>query len=98
MKNKTVCRKCDSTNVWFTKHIHEGKIQGKTFHYKLWCVNCGAVYNTPRTKDVYEAVKDQQWIQGKKESKRILKEWHRERKKAKKPYISIDLQKQQAMF
>jgi len=62
------CRKCQSVDVWFTKHIHNGRKQGKSFHYKLHCRTCKTQYHIQRSKEVFELVKDTPWIVGKKRS------------------------------
>lgn len=56
-----ICRECDSSNVKLSKHIGWGPRVGNVYHYKLHCEDCGVTYFTPRTKEVYEQVKDQSW-------------------------------------
>lgn len=57
-------RKCNSTNITFFKRIHEGK-KVKQFHYGVKCLNCGVSYKIPRTKEVYELVKNIPWTKSK---------------------------------
>ena len=59
------CRKCKSCNLTFTKHIGYGNKMGKVYHYKAHCSNCGLSYFVKRTKEIFEKVKDEDWIQSK---------------------------------
>ena len=49
-----------------------GPIMGKVYHYKVDCDSCGTSYNTKRTKEVYEKVKDQSWILSKNYSQQRM--------------------------
>ena len=56
-----LCRNCDSSNLKYEKWIHYGRKQGKTFHYKVICLNCGKRYHVKRSKRIYEKVKWENW-------------------------------------
>lgn len=56
------CRKCGSDKVFFTKHINWGPVAGNVYHYKLHCDSCHTKYNLERCKEIYEQVKDLDWI------------------------------------
>lgn len=60
------CRFCGSINLIFEKWVHNGKIQGTTFHYKAICHDCRKSYHIERCKEVFDAVKDQEWKTKKK--------------------------------
>lgn len=52
--------------IEFEKWIHSGPKQGQTYHYKEICRLCGYRRTIPRSKRVYEAVKDLPWHKKKK--------------------------------
>jgi hypothetical protein len=57
------CRYCGNTIKHFEKFVHNGPVQGKTYHYRAYC-ECGKSYYTKRTAEIYRAVKDQEWKHG----------------------------------
>ena len=57
------CRKCNSYNIEVNKYIHKAIKGGKdSFHYKISCRDCKSSYHTERTREIYEMVKDKQWL------------------------------------
>jgi hypothetical protein len=46
----------------YFKQIAVFKNGGKTFHYKEKCILCGKSKFVKRTKEIYELVKNKQWI------------------------------------
>lgn len=57
----TYCRKCGSGRLTFRKFLHNGPVQGTSYHYRAYCGDCRFSYHVARTKHVYEQVKDQPW-------------------------------------
>lgn len=55
------CRWCNSDNMRFEKWVHDGQIQGTTFHIKAICLNCRKSFNIPRNKEAFELTKNQGW-------------------------------------
>lgn len=55
------CRKCKSRNLKFAKLVHEGPKQGKSYHYRAWCQDCGFGYHVERCKEVFDKVRDIPW-------------------------------------
>ena len=55
------CRYCGCTSFSYKKKIQWGPSQGKTFHYQAKCKECRKIYYIPRTREVYEKVKDFKW-------------------------------------
>lgn len=61
----TICDKCGSLDLKFSKLLGLGYIG-----YKAECRDCGRKRHIARTKEVFEIVKDQQWIKSKELKKR----------------------------
>ena len=54
------CKYCNTKNLEYFKRVHQGKKQTQ-FHYLCKCLDCKKTPYVPRTKFVYEKVKDKQW-------------------------------------
>lgn len=53
--------KCEHPTFHYEKWVHNGKAQGKSFHYKEVCDLCGRRRCVPRTKELFELLKTVQW-------------------------------------
>jgi len=65
------CRKCNSDSMDYTKHINYGPKMGNVYHFKAHCLACGKSYHVSRTSQVFDKVKDKNWI---KSSSKIMQE------------------------
>lgn len=70
IKNQHACLKCGSVNVDYNKYLFYGK-NGKTYHYKLKCNDCGASRYIKRDKVAFEVVKEKKWLIPKRSFKRL---------------------------
>lgn len=55
------CRHCNSSNLEYSKTVGQGK-KVTQFHYKIRCLDCKKNYHVPRTRFIFEKVKDLPWI------------------------------------
>jgi len=62
------CKNCNSSDIEVNKWIY-GTEEKKIYHYIVTCNRCRKTYHTPRTKEVYELVKNKKWIFSKKFNK-----------------------------
>lgn len=60
-----ICDKCGSKSLSFSKLLGLGYIG-----YRAECKDCGRKRHVARTKEVFEKVKDQQWVKSKELLKR----------------------------
>ena len=67
-KSKLQRKLCSHANLRYEKWVHNGPIQGKTLHFKEICKDCGSRKNVPRTKEIFDIVKDQPWHHKKSKS------------------------------
>lgn len=59
------CRYCKSNSLFFTKHLNWGPKMGNCYHYKVHCKSCHKSYNVERCKEIFDKIKDKNWIYSK---------------------------------
>jgi C4-type Zn-finger protein len=59
------CRECGSEDLKYSKHMGYGPVMGNVYEYRVNCGKCHASYTVKRTQEVYEKVKDQDWVKSK---------------------------------
>lgn len=70
-KRRKQVRQCAHTEVEYEKWVHKGRKLGvaDSFHYKEVCKLCGSRRSVPRTKEVFDQVKNQKWHYKKRNKK-----------------------------
>lgn len=57
------CKRCNSENLSYTKHIYKDKVTDKLFfHIREYCKDCGFSHLVRRDAYTYEKTKDQEWV------------------------------------